>query len=95
MYIAKQIFTVVGLSSSGKGAAEALLKRGAKVFIFDDDKQKRSEKTALKLISSGAVLAKSAEAAIAESDVVVVSPGVKIDAPFLVDARRNGKRIKG
>ena len=95
MLIKNQTFTVVGLSVSGKSAAQALLDRGAKVYIYDDGRSKRIEKTALFLAERGAVIAESVTDAIEKSDVVVVSPGIPIDTPYLVAARRSGKRITG
>ena len=95
MYIQNQVFTVVGISVSGKSAAEALLARGAKVYIYDDSKLKRTQKAMLSLCEKGAVAAENVEDAIDASDVVVVSPGVPIDSPFLVAARKKGKRIIG
>ena len=95
MYIQNQTFTVVGLSASGKSAALALLERGAKVFVYDDGKSKRIEKTAFFLAERGAIAVDNVTDAIEKSDVVVVSPGVPIDSPYLVAARRKGKRIIG
>ena len=45
MYLSKQIFFVLGLSRSGKAAAEFLLQRGATVYIHDDVESERIQKT--------------------------------------------------
>ena len=95
MLISNQVFTVIGLASSGKSATNELLKRNATVYIFDEDKQKKTLKTIDNLVSKGAILSNAVEEAIKKSDIVVVSPGVPIDSPFLVNAKKAGKRIMG
>jgi len=95
MYIKKQTFAVAGLSVSGRSAALALIKRGAKVYIYDDAANlERVKKNIEKLTAAGAIYTDAASA-VEASDVVVVSPGVPVDAPFLVAARKAGKRIIG
>ena len=46
MYPAKQTFLVLGLSRSGCAAAEFLLERKAKVYIYDDVPGEGVEKSA-------------------------------------------------
>ncbi len=95
MLISNQVFTVIGLAASGKSATQELLKRKATVYIFDEDKQKRTLKTIENLVTKGAILAENVETAIEKSDIIVVSPGVPIDSSFLVHAKKMGKRIMG
>ena len=96
MYIKNQTFTVIGLSASGKAAADALLSRGGKVRIFDADFDNlRVKATVSALVDKGAIYAQDLYAAIDESDVIVISPGVKIDEPYLLSAKKAGKRIMG
>ena len=53
------------------------------------------EKNVLYLVEKGAVNASDVDECIEKSHIVVVSPGVAIDSPFLVKARKDGKRIMG
>ena len=57
MYPAKQTFLVLGLSRSGCAAAEFLLERKAKVYIYDDVPGEGVEKSARLLEDKGAVRA--------------------------------------
>lgn len=54
MYPARQTFLVLGLSRSGCAAAEFLLERKAKVFIYDDVPGDSVEKAAKLLTEKGA-----------------------------------------
>lgn len=94
MYFAKQTFTVIGMSASGRSATSALLKRGAKTYMYDDD-ERRLEAAARLFEKSGAIKAASVEDAVTQSDVIVLSPGVKLDQPYLIKARHDKKRIIG
>ncbi len=91
----RQKFLVFGLSLSGRAVAEKLLGLGATVFAYDDGAP-RIEKTMRYLSEKGCVSAlDSPENFIRNSDVVVLSPGVPIDNPLVVKAKRMGKRITG
>ena len=94
MYFAKQTFTVIGMSASGRSATSALIKRGAKTYMYDDD-ERRLEAAARLFEKSGAIKAASVEDAVTQSDVIVLSPGVKLDQPYLIKARHDKKRIIG
>ncbi|MDR3216732.1 MAG: UDP-N-acetylmuramoyl-L-alanine--D-glutamate ligase [Clostridiaceae bacterium] len=78
---------VYGYGKSGVSASELLLRNGARVLVWDDDKD------ALALVSekSGAVRMCAAE--LAGVDLVVVSPGVPFDTPMLLEARLRGIRV--
>ena len=97
MYPEKQTFFVLGLSRSGRAAAEFLLSRGASVYIYDDITSERVEKTALELKEKGAKrvekesLSKTSEIC----DVLVLSPGIPIDHPLAVAFKRNKKAVVG
>ena len=54
MYLSKQKFFVLGLSKSGKAAAQFLLAQGASVYVYDDVISERVDKTAQELIQNGA-----------------------------------------
>ncbi len=97
MYPEKQIFFVLGLSRSGRAAAEFLLSRGASVYVYDDITSERVEKTARELKEKGANrvekenLSKTSEIC----DVLVLSPGIPIDHPLAVAFKRNKKAVVG
>ena len=96
MYYKNQTFFVFGLSSSGKCAAEKLLSLGARTYIYDEDDGARVKKICDGLLLLGAKNAASCVGeAIKAADVIVVSPGVRIDHPLLVSAKRDRKRIIG
>ena len=97
MYPEKQIFFVLGLSRSGRSAAQFLLSRGGTVYIYDDITSERVEKTAQELEEKGAKrvnkeqLSKTSEVC----DVLVLSPGIPIDHPLAVAFKRNKKAVVG
>ncbi|MBP5372796.1 MAG: UDP-N-acetylmuramoyl-L-alanine--D-glutamate ligase, partial [Clostridia bacterium] len=96
MYFKNQKFCVFGLSSSGRCAAEKLLSLGATVYIYDEDGSPRITKTAEDLSKKGAIVVSSDIGEVfGIVDVIVLSPGVRIDHPLLVQAKRNKKRIRG
>ena len=97
MYLRRDKFLVVGVSKSGMSAAELLLKRGAKCYIYDDGTTEAVREAEQTLINKGAILVMKDEitSAIESVDVVVLSPGVAIDHDIPVKAKRCGKRIIG
>src|SRR5579884_1284987 len=82
---------VVGLGSSGVAAARLCLRRGARVVANDSKPREALSDAALALANEGAtlVLGGHAAAGIAETDVVVVSPGVP-QLPELAAAAERG-----
>ena len=97
MYPKRQCFLVLGLSRSGKAAAEFLLQRKAFVYIYDDLTGERIEQTAAYLESKGAKRLKKEELKKAPSlcDGLVLSPGIPIDHPLAVAFKRGGKAVLG
>lgn len=97
MYVKTQVFFVLGISKSGFAAAEYILKRGGRCFIYEEHDSPRIAEAAEKLLSQGAerVTAEGAEAAAEKSDVLVISPGVPINHPVAVKFKELGKRIMG
>ncbi|MGH7738912.1 MAG: UDP-N-acetylmuramoyl-L-alanine--D-glutamate ligase, partial [bacterium] len=97
IYVHNKQVAVIGLGRSGLAAAKLLSVRGAQVAVFDE---KTPEKLAdwidktkdlpLTLSLGGMDLA-----AILQSDLVVVSPGVPFDHPALERAREKGIRVIG
>lgn len=97
MYPKQQSFFVLGLSRSGKAAAEFLLGQGACVYIYDDVNSARLETTARALSEKGAKRAKAEELSqLAEiCDALVLSPGIPIDHPLAVAFKRQKKAVLG
>ncbi len=97
MYFKRDKFLVVGVSKSGIGATELLLKMGAKCYVYDDSSTPSVIKAQRELQEKGAVTVSKDELgeAIDSVDVVVLSPGVAIDHEIPVKAKRSGKRIMG
>ena len=97
MYLKRQCFLVLGLSRSGRAAAEFLLNEKAFVYIYDDLTGERIEQTAAELEGKGAKRLKKEELKKASSlcDGLVLSPGIPIDHPIAVAFKRNGKAVLG
>ncbi|MDE7400908.1 MAG: UDP-N-acetylmuramoyl-L-alanine--D-glutamate ligase [Clostridia bacterium] len=97
MFFGNQKFLVAGMSRSGEGCANFLLKRGAKVYIYDDvvtDKVAEVIKT-LRDKGAVAVSAETLNDAVNACDILVISPGIPIDNPLPVAFRKLGKAIIG
>ena len=97
MYPKKQIFFVLGLSKSGRAAAEFLLAHDAITYIYDDNAADRVENVARALESRGAKrVAKDDLPKMTEiCDILVLSPGIPIDHPLAVAFKRSGKAVIG
>ena len=97
MYYKKQTFFVAGLSRSGISAANFLRRRGAKVYLYDDDPEAYGREGVRALQAGGAACVEKEGLAEAceESNVLVLSPGVPIDGELPLRFRRAGKRIVG
>lgn len=97
MYFGNQKFLVAGLSRSGEGCVNFLLKRGAVVYAYDDVISDKVAQLMQELKSKGAVLvdAEGLNDAIDICDILVLSPGIPIDNPLAVAFRKQGKIILG
>lgn len=97
MYFGNQKFLVVGLSKSGEGSANFLLKRGGLVYIYDDVITEKVSQTINTLKQKGAIVVdqSSLSDAIDICDVLVLSPGIPIDNRIAVAFRKQGKAILG
>ena len=97
MYPKQQTFLILGLSRSGKAAAEFLLARSATVYIYDDIESERVAKVAAELEEKNAKrigkehLPKMTELC----DALVLSPGIPIDHPLAVAFKRRKKAVLG
>ena len=58
MYLRKTVFLIVGVSKSGVGIAELLLKRGAKCYVYDDNENDRIKANLAELAEHGASVAR-------------------------------------
>ena len=97
MYYRKSVFLVVGISKSGMGAAELLLSRGAKCYVYDDSDNDKVKENMSALEEKGAIVADRSEVfgLLRKIDVVVLSPGVAIDHEIPLAAKKLGKKITG
>ena len=97
MYFGNQKFLVAGLSRSGEGAAEFLLKRGASVYIYDDIVTDKIADKIKELQAKGAIAVtpETVNDAVSLCDILVLSPGIPIDNPLPVAFRKFGKAIIG
>ena len=97
MYFGNQKFLVAGLSRSGEGSAEFLLKRGARVYIYDDVVTDKVAEKIKELQAKGAiaVTSETLNDAVSLCDILVLSPGIPIDNPLPVAFRKLGKAIIG
>ncbi len=97
MYPKNQSFLVMGLSRSGVAVAEFLLKRGSKVFLYDDLEGGTVSKNREHLVSMGGInVPKESLFSMHEQcDVLVLSPGIPIDHPLALSFKRGKKAVTG
>ncbi len=97
MYLKQQIFFVLGLSRSGKAAAEFLLTRGATVYMYDDLTNERIEQTIKDLQQKGAKRIKREDLPTMSEicDALVISPGIPVDHPIALAFKRVGRAVIG
>ena len=97
MYPNQQSFLILGLSRSGKSAAEFLLARGANVYIYDDIEGERTLKVAAELEEKHAkrIEKEQLPKMIELCDALVLSPGIPIDHPLAVAFKRRKKAVLG
>jgi UDP-N-acetylmuramoylalanine--D-glutamate ligase len=88
---------VVGLGLSGIAACELLRSRGAVVTATDRRTREELEPEALALEAEGVTLHLGSHptSLVSEMDLVVPSPGVRIDVPILSEARTRGIPVWG
>lgn len=97
MYVKTQTFFVLGISKSGFAAAEFILKRGGRCFIYEEYESPKITEAKEKLTELGAekITIERLDSAIELSDVLVISPGVPINHHVAVKFKQLGKRIVG
>lgn len=89
---------VAGSGISGIGAAKLLAKKGAAVIVYDSNDKLTKEAVAEKLgseVQAEIVLGILPETVIERADIMVLSPGIAIDAPFVNQVRDAGVPIWG
>ena len=97
MNVKKQVFLVLGLSRSGEAAAEFLLSRGAKVYVYDDMDSGKIRETRDALVQKGAIAVEKEglNETVGACDGLVLSPGIPIDHPLAVAFKRAKKAVLG
>ena len=97
MELKSQRVLVVGLGKSGVSAATFLQSHGARVTVSDSKAEAELGKDIPALLDRGIVVETGAhgERTFRDQDLIVVSPGVPVDAPQLQQARAAGVKIIG
>ena len=98
MYFPTQTFLVAGISRSGVAAAEYLLAHHAKAVLLYDDVSDAAVRSSMERLAARGCRTLSGEevfSAVAECDVLVLSPGIPVDHPLPVAFRKAGKAIMG
>lgn len=88
---------VVGLGKSGVASALFLKSRGAQVTVSDSKPQDQLKEEIPRLLDHGVTVETGGhgDRTFREKDLIVVSPGVPVDAPPLVQARTLGETVIG
>ena len=88
---------VVGLGKSGTASALFLKAHGARVTVSDSKTFDQFSKEIPLLLDHGIVVetGRHGERTFQEQDLIVVSPGVPVDSPPLVQARARGEAVIG
>ncbi|HTR26264.1 MAG TPA: UDP-N-acetylmuramoyl-L-alanine--D-glutamate ligase [Terriglobales bacterium] len=88
---------VVGLGKSGVASALFLKSRGARVTVSDSKPEAELRKEILLLLDQGITVETGGhgDRTFRDQDLIVVSPGVPVDAPQLAQARSLGEQVIG
>ncbi|HEX7893051.1 MAG TPA: UDP-N-acetylmuramoyl-L-alanine--D-glutamate ligase, partial [Terriglobales bacterium] len=88
---------VVGLGRSGVASALFLQSRGAKVTVSDSKSEDQLRQEIPVLLDHGIAVetGRHGERTFQNQDLIVVSPGVPVDAQPLVQARALGEQVIG
>ena len=84
---------VAGTGKSGISATKLLVKHGVKVYLFDENKERNVDDIMEKTGNSELVnvmLGELSDEALKSAQLMVISPGIPVDAPF-TDIVRNAK----
>lgn len=90
-------YLVAGTGISGIGAANLLLKIGADVTLYDGNEKLNKDEIKNKLLKNetNVVLGELPDELIEKTDVMILSPGIAVDAPFVSKVRDNNVEIWG
>src|SRR5690554_1926570 len=87
---------VVGLAKSGLSAAMLLKRLGASVIVSDTKKEEEVTEAIKELREAGEFqfsLGKNPDDLVEGADLIVVSPGVPTDSPFIIKALNSGIEV--
>jgi UDP-N-acetylmuramoylalanine--D-glutamate ligase len=87
--------TVAGIGIAGFAAADALMQLGAKVTIVDGSDGEKQRERAEILGALGATIELAHQGPIPQSDLLVVSPGLRPSDPLIVSAVATGVPVWG
>ena len=88
---------VVGMGRSGIAATQALLKLGAKVYVQDSKAERDIDMQLVRFLHGRDVECYFGEKpdCLTEIDMLVISPGVSPELPFVQEAIANGVEVIG
>lgn len=88
---------IVGMGRSGEAAMDQALAQGAEVHIQDSKTQQQMDQALLRRIRDMRVKAWLGEipSDMGLYDMLILSPGVPVDLPFILDAKAGGAEIIG
>lgn len=97
MNIKEKNFIVAGLGKSGIGAANLLEQCSAEYVLFDENKDADISRMKDNLINKEAkIVLGDMDANLTDwADIMVISPGIPVDAPFVNKVRKEGVTIWG
>jgi len=94
--VAGRRVVVAGVGVTGRAVARALRDRGAAVVVIDTADGERQQSAAASLAADGVDVRLAATAAdVTHADLVVASPGWRLDQPLLTGARARGVEVIG
>lgn len=91
----KQVL-VAGTGKSGISAAKLLIRHQIQVYLFDENTNRTPEDILKNFSDPGmvtVVLGKLTEEILEKTDLMVISPGIPVDAPFVETVRQHGIAI--
>ncbi len=90
-------YLILGISKSGRSAAEFLIKTGSECFLFEELRSEKIDKSINELVEIGAhrVNLDIGEKDLQKFDACVISPGVPINHRIAVQMKKIGKKIIG
>ncbi len=95
MYAKLMNFLVLGIANSGVSVSKLLLNKGARVYIYDNSTNEKTQKLIQELLNLGCTLVDNVDEILNEIDVLVLSPGVSVLNDIAIKAKNQGIRIIG